>query len=60
MADKTHELLDFLVLGHSPEGATGWPHPVTISIPRVAERRCSTSQWGLTSPTSADSSLSSG
>lgn len=32
MADRTHELLDFLVLGHSPEGATGWPHPVTISI----------------------------
>jgi hypothetical protein len=32
MPDKTHALLDFLVLGHSPEGATGWPHPVTISI----------------------------
>lgn len=24
--------LTFLVLGHSPEGATGWPHPVSISI----------------------------
>jgi hypothetical protein len=32
MSDRTHGLLDFLVLGHSPAGATGWPHPVTISI----------------------------
>lgn len=25
-------VLDFLVLGHSPDGASGWPHPVTISV----------------------------
>lgn len=24
--------LTFLLLGHSPEGATGWPHPVSISV----------------------------
>ncbi|UUV34041.1 hypothetical protein NQK81_11505 [Amycolatopsis roodepoortensis] len=32
MADHTSGQLEFLVLGHSPEGATGWPHPVTISV----------------------------
>ena len=26
------ERLEFLVLGHSPEGATGYPHPVTITV----------------------------
>jgi hypothetical protein len=36
MPDKTHALLDFLVLGHSPEGATGWPHLVTISMHPLA------------------------
>ncbi len=25
-------VLDFLMLGHSPDGASGWPHPVTISV----------------------------
>lgn len=28
----TPKRLEFLVLGHSPEGASGWPHPVTISV----------------------------
>ena len=32
MTDRTQQLLDFLVLGHSPDGASGWPHPVTIAI----------------------------
>ncbi|MCK0111022.1 hypothetical protein MWU75_02555 [Ornithinimicrobium sp. F0845] len=32
MADTSRGQLNFLVLGHSPKGATGWPHPVTISI----------------------------
>ena len=32
MADESHGQLEFLVLAHSPEGATGWPHPVTISV----------------------------
>ena len=32
IADNTRERLEFLVLGHSPHGATGWPHPVTISV----------------------------
>lgn len=32
MADDTRVPLEFLVLGHSPDGATGWPHPVTISV----------------------------
>ena len=32
MADRTHPRMDFLVLGHSPDGASGWPHPVTISV----------------------------
>lgn len=32
MTDEERPQLEFHVLGHSPEGATGWPHPVTISI----------------------------
>lgn len=37
MAEDPTELLDFLVLGHSPDGAAGWPHPVTIGVlPRGA------------------------
>lgn len=32
MTHNPREPLDFLVLGHSPNGATGWPHPVTISV----------------------------
>lgn len=32
MAKSATALLDFLVLGHSPKGATGWPHPVTIGV----------------------------
>jgi|GEM_PF-1522561 len=37
MADQSREQLDFLVLGHSPDGATGWPHPVTISVYPLGE-----------------------
>lgn len=32
MAHDDREQLEFMVLGHSPEGAVGWPHPVTISV----------------------------
>lgn len=32
MTDEERPQLDFRELGNSPEGATGWPHPVTISI----------------------------
>ncbi|GAB3817303.1 hypothetical protein GCM10028820_18030 [Tessaracoccus terricola] len=32
MAEDSRNWLDFIVLGHSPDGATGWPHPVTISV----------------------------
>lgn len=32
MTDGPVAHVEFLVLGHSPEGATGWPHPATISI----------------------------
>lgn len=37
MSDNSREPLDFLVLGHSPEGATGWPHPVSISVHPLGE-----------------------
>lgn len=29
---RPRRMLDFLVLGHSPDGASGWPHPATISV----------------------------
>ena len=32
MPHKTRTPLEFLVLGHSPEGATGWRHPATLSV----------------------------
>lgn len=38
MAGTSREQLNFLVLGHSPEGATGWPHPVSISVYPRGER----------------------
>lgn len=38
MAGTSHGQLNFLVLGHSPEGATGWPHPVSISVYPRGER----------------------
>lgn len=32
------ERLEFLVLGHSPDGASGYPHPVSISVHSRGER----------------------
>ena len=32
MTEHTRRRLNFLMLGHSPAGATGWPHPATIAV----------------------------